>query len=274
MPMPMAAAVAEAVKAALEATVSFQQPLSAAAVAAAVTAALQATKIFQQPAPTLPVAAERGSSVGVLVPPSAAATTASFQQPAALEATASFQQPVALEATASFQKLVPTPPVAVERRSSVAVLVPPTSTAVTTVANRESSIVMLAATAGRESLPRLMTGANRAAAVGPVNAKTTNLVSATPAMQLLPMKDTTVLPVGSLQSSPAMRNPEDLEPIHQAMQRSSASLDDLGGQEMQCGEEARVVACTNQQNHSVQHVWAAGNQQEQQFANLTSGIKR
>jgi hypothetical protein len=92
-------------------------------------------------------------------------------------------------------------------------------------------------------------------------------------MQLLAMKDTTVLPVGSLQCSPATRNPEDLEPIDQ--EQSSTSLDHLvGGQEMQCGGEARVVARTNQQNHSVEHIWAPGNQHERLFANLTSGIKR
>ena len=94
-------------------------------------------------------------------------------------------------------------------------------------------------------------------------------------MQLLAMKDTTVVPVGSLQCSPATRNPEDLEPIDQAMERSLTSPDHLvGGQEMQWGGDARVVARTNQQNHSVEHVRAAGNQQERLFANLTSGIKR
>jgi len=54
------------------------------------------------------------------------------------------------------------------------------------------------------------------------------------------------LPVGSLQSLPATRNPEDLEPIHQAMERSSATVGHLGSQEMQWGEEARVAARTNQ----------------------------
>lgn len=93
-PMPMAAVVAAAVKAALEPGGDGKLPTAGvgAAVEAAVTAALEATASFQQPAPAPapPVAAERGRSVAVLVPRSATAATASFEQP------------------------VPTPPVAAE----------------------------------------------------------------------------------------------------------------------------------------------------------------